>query len=91
MRSTYLAAAKLLDEFGIGNLPIAEADWDDAPPMPAAFKEALRLMYTGVMIYSGHYVWQKSGRGARRGWADLIGFAGRLKIKSNRPGRSRCL
>ena len=32
--STYLAAAKLLEDFGIGYIHIAEADWDDAPPMP---------------------------------------------------------
>lgn len=72
--STYLAAAKLLDEFGVGYLHIAEVDWDDAPPMPAAFKEALRLMYTGAMIYSGHYDRHKADEALTRGWADLIGF-----------------
>lgn len=72
--STYLAAAKLLDEFGVAYLHIAEADWDDAPPMPAAFKEALRRMYTGVMIYSGHYDRQKADEAIVRGWSDLIGF-----------------
>lgn len=72
--STYLAAAKLLDELGIAYLHIAEADWDDAPSMPAAFKEALRLIYRGAMIYPGHYDRQKADEAIVRGWADLIGF-----------------
>jgi len=42
--------------------------------MPAAFKEALRLMYTGAMIYSGRYDRHKADEALARGWADLIGF-----------------
>ena len=72
--STYLAAARLLNDLGIGYLHIAEADWDDAPPMPDAFKEALRLMYSGAMIYSGHYNYSKAEQALSQGWADLIGF-----------------
>lgn len=72
--STYLAAAKTLNEFGIAYLHIAEADWDDAPPMRPAFKEALRLMFSGTMIYSGHYDKQKATEALARGWADMIGF-----------------
>ncbi|MFC7518654.1 alkene reductase [Herbaspirillum sp. GCM10030257] len=72
--STYLAAARLLDKSGIGYLHIAEADWDDAPPMPVAFKEALRQMYSGVMIYSGHYDRPKAEEALARGWTDLVGF-----------------
>lgn len=40
--ATYLAAASVLNDIGIAYIHIAEADWDDAPVMPAAFKEALR-------------------------------------------------
>src|SRR5690606_4290901 len=54
-QATYLAAAKLLDDLGVAYLHIAEADWDDAPEMPRAFKEALRLIYRGTFIYSGKY------------------------------------
>lgn len=49
-QATYLAAARMMDGIGVAYLHIAEADWDDAPPMPAAFKEALRLVYSGAMI-----------------------------------------
>ena len=73
-QATYLAAAKVLDEIGVAYLHIAEADWDDAPGMPDAFREALRLIYRGSMIYSGKYTKQRAEQALRAGWADLIGF-----------------
>lgn len=73
-QATYMAAASLMDEIGVTYLHIAEADWDDAPVMPAAFKEALRLVYSGTMIYSGHYDRDRANEAIARGWADLIGF-----------------
>ncbi|KAG0922879.1 hypothetical protein G6F32_014484 [Rhizopus arrhizus] len=45
--TTYTAAAQRLGEIGVGYIHIAEADWDDAPDMPAAFKQALRRAYPG--------------------------------------------
>lgn len=73
-QATYLAAAKLMDDLNIAYIHIAEADWDDAPPMPAAFKEALRRVYSGAMIYSGHYDRKRAEEAIGRGWADMIGF-----------------
>ena len=73
-QATYLAAARLMEDIGIAYLHIAEADWDDAPPMPAAFKEALRIVYSGAMIYSGHYDRERAEQAIARGWADLVGF-----------------
>ncbi|WP_394538933.1 alkene reductase [Lysobacter enzymogenes] len=73
-QATYLAAAKLLDEIGVAYLHIAEADWDDAPGMPDAFREALRLIYRGTLIYSGKYTKARAEDALTRGWADLIGF-----------------
>jgi N-ethylmaleimide reductase len=72
--ATYVAAARLMDAIGIAYLHIAEADWDDAPAMPPAFKEALRLVYGGAMIYSGHYDRERANEALAHGWADLIGF-----------------
>jgi N-ethylmaleimide reductase len=73
-QATYVAAARLLDQIGVAYLHIAEADWDDAPAMPPAFKEALRLVYSGAMIYSGHYDRGRADEALAQGWADLIGF-----------------
>lgn len=61
-QATYLAVARALDEIGVAYIHIAEADWDDAPEMPVAFKEALRLIYRGTMIYSGKYTAERADR-----------------------------
>lgn len=44
-QATYLAVASLLNELGVAYIHIAEVDWEDAPEMPVAFKQALRLIY----------------------------------------------
>ncbi|MCY1445862.1 N-ethylmaleimide reductase [compost metagenome] len=73
-QATYLAAARLLDEIGVAYIHIAEADWEDAPVMPAAFKEALRIVYGGTLVYSGAYTKESAEEALANGWADLIGF-----------------
>ncbi|VVE32148.1 alkene reductase [Pandoraea commovens] len=72
--TTYLAAAKLLGELGVGYIHIAEADWDDAPVMPVEFKLKLRAVYPGVLIYAGGYTAERAREAVSEGWADLIGF-----------------
>lgn len=72
--ATYLAAASVLNDIGIAYIHIAEADWEDAPVMPAAFKEALRQVFRGTMIYSGKYTVERAEEALAKGWADLIGF-----------------
>ncbi|WHP32303.1 alkene reductase [Trabulsiella odontotermitis] len=72
--ATYLAAASVLNEIGIAYIHIAEADWEDAPVMPAAFKEALRIIFHGTLIYSGKYTVERAEEALAKGWADLIGF-----------------
>lgn len=85
-QATYLGAAKVLDGIGVAYLHIAEADWEDAPQMPAAFKEALRLVYGGTLIYAGKYTAERAEAALRNGWADLIGF-GRVHCQP-RPARA---
>jgi N-ethylmaleimide reductase len=46
----------------------SEADWDDAPVMPTAFKEAIRLAYSWAMIYSGHYDHDRRTKSSREDW-----------------------
>ncbi len=72
--TTYLAAARLLNELGIAYIHIAEADWEDAPIMSVSFKEAYREAFKGTLIYSGKYTRAKAEEALQKGWADLIGF-----------------
>lgn len=86
-QATYLAAAKVLDEISVAYIHIAEADWDDAPEMPAAFKEALRLIYRGTIIYSGKYTAERAEQALQNGWADLIGFGRAFVANPDLPSR----
>lgn len=71
---TYIAAAKILNEIGIAYIHIAEADWDNAPVMPAAFKEAYRKAFSGTLIYAGKYTKARAEEALEKGWADLVAF-----------------
>lgn len=86
-QATYLGAAKLLDDLGVAYLHIAEADWEDAPDMPAAFREALRLTYRGTLIYAGKYTRERAETALRNGWADLIGFGRPFVANPDLPER----
>lgn len=87
--TTYLAAARRLGEIDVGYIHIAEADWDDAPLMPAVFKERLRAAYPGTLIYAGHYTAERAREALRQGWADLIGFGRPFVANPDLPERLR--
>ncbi|ACO78284.1 NADH:flavin oxidoreductase/NADH oxidase family protein [Azotobacter vinelandii CA] len=88
-QATYLGAAKLLDDLDVAYIHIAEADWEDAPDMPVAFKEALRLIYGGTLIYAGKYTLERAEAALRDGWADLIGFGRPFIANPDLPRRLR--
>lgn len=88
-QASYVAAARLLDRLGVGYIHIAEADWDDAPAMAPGFKEALRLVYSGAMIYSGRYDRARADEAIARGWADLVGFGRPFIANPDLPRRLR--
>jgi N-ethylmaleimide reductase len=71
---TYIAAARILDALGVAYIHIAEADWDDAPVMSVAFKEAYRKAFRGTLIYAGKYTVARAQEALTKGWADLIAF-----------------
>ncbi|MFJ4453048.1 alkene reductase [Pseudomonas sp. NPDC089392] len=85
--TTYTAAAKRLGEIGIGYLHIAEADWDDAPDMPRDFKQQLRAVFPGVMVYAGKYTGERARQALEEGWADLIGFGRPFVANPDLPAR----
>jgi N-ethylmaleimide reductase len=88
-QTTYLAAAKRLGELGVAYIHIAEADWDDAPHMPAAFKQKLREAFPGTLIYAGKYTAERARAALREGWADLIAFGRPFVANPDLPERLR--
>ena len=72
--ATYIHAARILNDIGIGYLSIAEADWENSPNMPESFRIALRETFRSPIMYSGRYTQDKAERMLEKGWGDLFGF-----------------
>lgn len=87
--ATYTAAAQRLGEIGVGYIHIAEADWDDAPDMPIAFKQKLRAAFPGLMIYAGKYTAERARQALNEGWTDLIAFGRPFVANPDLPERLR--
>nr|WP_035881005.1 alkene reductase [Cupriavidus metallidurans] len=87
--TTYTAAARLLGEIGVGYIHIAEADWEDAPHMPTAFKQQLRKVYPGTLIYAGKYTAARAQTALNEGWTDLIAFGRPFVANPDLPERLR--
>lgn len=85
--TTYTAAAERLGRIGVGYLHIAEADWEDAPHMPMAFKQRLRAVYPGTLIYAGKYSAERANVALSEGWADLIAFGRPFVANPDLPAR----
>lgn len=71
---TYIEAVKVLEEIGVAYLSLAEADWDEAPELPATFRNAVREVFSGRIIYAGRYTAERAAAAIDAGWADLIAF-----------------
>jgi N-ethylmaleimide reductase len=87
--TTYLAAAALLNDIGVGYIHIAEADWEDAPHMPLEFKRRLRKAFGGALIYAGMYTAERARAALAEGWADLIAFGRPFVANPDLPERLR--
>lgn len=86
-QATYLAAAKVLAELDVAYLHIAEVDWADAPQMPLAFKQAIRMIFPNTLIYAGLYDTAKAQEALQGGWADLIGMGRAFIANPDLPHR----
>lgn len=71
---TYIEAVKVLEEIGVAYLSLAEADWDEAPELPDTFRNAVREVFSGRILYAGRYTAERAAAAIDAGWADLIAF-----------------
>lgn len=85
--TTYVEAVKQLNDLGIGYLSIAEADWDNAPDLPVAFRQALRDTFDGVIMYAGKYTAEKGMRMLAAGYGDIFGFGRTFIANPDLPER----
>lgn len=85
--TTYIEAAKVLEQAGVAYVSIAEADWDDAPDMPVEFRKALRESFSGKIMYSGKYDAAKAAQIVESGYGDLVGFGRPFIANPDLPDR----
>lgn len=71
---TILRLAKELDRIGLAYLHLAEADWDDAPETPLAFRQALRCAFGGKILVAGGYTAARAEALLREGLVDGVAF-----------------
>ncbi|MNC53791.1 N-ethylmaleimide reductase [compost metagenome] len=55
--------------------------------MPVDFKQQLRAVFPGVMVYAGKYTGERARRALEEGWADLIGFGRPFVANPDLPAR----
>jgi N-ethylmaleimide reductase len=84
---TYLAAAQVLEDAGLAYLSIAEADWEHAPDLPAAFRRALRDTFSGRIVYAGRYTPERATALLESGLADMVAFGRPFIANPDLPSR----
>ncbi len=84
---TYVEAVKVLQDVGIAYLSLAEADWDNAPELPEAFRIAVRANFTGKILYAGRYTAERGIRTIEAGWGDLVAFGRPFIANPDLPAR----
>ena len=85
--TTYIEAIKVLENAGIAYLSIAEADWDNAPAMPEAFRRDVRSTFSGAIMYAGRYTSQSGAALLDSGLADLVAFGRPFIANPDLPAR----
>lgn len=85
--TTYIEAIKVLEAAGIAYLSIAEADWENAPRMPDAFRRAVRDTFSGAIIYAGRYDATSGAQLLDSGLADLVAFGRPFMANPDLPDR----
>lgn len=85
--TTYLEAIKILEEFEVAYVSIAEADWENAPDLPESFRQDIRQVFSGCIIYAGRYTAERGERLIDMGLADLIAFGRPFIANPDLPAR----
>ncbi|GAA3672276.1 MULTISPECIES: alkene reductase [Acetobacter] len=86
-QETYTQAVRVLAEAGVAYVSLAEADWDNAPEMPDAFRAGVRDIFGGRILYAGRYDLHRAQQALAHGWADMIGFGRKFIANPDLPAR----
>ena len=68
---------------------LSEADWEDAPVIPEAFRHQLRAVYQGVIIVAGKYTRERGAKILGQGLADMVAYGRPFIANPDLPRRFR--
>lgn len=85
--NTILQLARELDRIGLAYIHLAEADWDDAPETPVAFRKALRAAFGGKIIAAGGFTQAKAQGLIAQGLVDAVAFGRSFIANPDLPRR----
>ena len=86
---TIVEAAQRLSALGLAYLHLSEADWDDAPQVPLAFRKELRAAFAGRIMVAGGYDRARADALLETGLADLVAFGRPFIANPDLPERYR--
>lgn len=78
---TFMHACYELNKLDIAYIHLCEADWDDAPVIPSAFRKELREVFKNTIIATGGYTLEKANDIIEKDLVDIVGF-GRYYISN---------
>jgi N-ethylmaleimide reductase len=84
---TIMIAARDLSRLGATYIHLCEADWDDAPEVPEAFRVEFRKAFTNSIIVTGNYTPERAKEVLTKEYADLIGFGRKFLTNPDYPAR----
>lgn len=86
---TMLMLSRELNRIGLSYIHLSEADWEDAPVVPEAFRYDVRKAYSGAIIVAGKYTPERAEAILGAGLADLVAFGRPFIANPDFPRRVR--
>ncbi|OBQ56404.1 alkene reductase [Tamlana sp. s12] len=84
---TIKIASKALEKIGVTYIHLCEADWDDAPEIPADFRVTLRENFTNTIIATGNKTPEQANALLGENLVDLVGFGRNFLTNPDYPKR----
>lgn len=84
---TIMLASSELDKLKISYLHLCEADWDDAPQIPADFRQQLRTSFKNTIIATGNKTPEEGEQLLQENLVDLIGFGRKFLTNPDYPAK----
>lgn len=84
---TMMLAAQKLNDLDVAYIHLCEADWDDAPQIPTAFRQELRSTFKNTIIATGNKTPEEGEELLQNNLVDLIGFGRKFISNPDYPNR----